>query len=104
MQTWLDKYKENLLCHLPHSHFKLEAFASEEEANKVRQEITELVKKTSTTELTHDNQDGTKSLSFVFKRQPLQTISPQSSETTAYLAELTLEESNDTLQFQKTAA
>ena len=39
---------------------------------------------------------------FAFKRQPLQTISPQSSETTAYLAELTLDETNYTLQFQKT--
>ena len=34
--------------------------------------------------------------------QPLQTISPQSSEITAYLAELILEETNYTLQFQKT--
>ena len=40
---------------------------------------------------------------FAFKTQPLQTISPQSSEITAYLAELTLEETNYTLQFQKTA-
>ena len=69
----------------------------------MRQEITELVKKTSTTELTQDNQNGTKKLLFAFKRQPLQTISPQSSEITAYLAELTLEETNYTLQFQKTS-
>ena len=33
----------------------------------------------------------------------MQTIFPQSSEITAYMAELTLEETNYTLQFQKTA-
>ena len=38
---------------------------------------------------------------FTLERQPLQTISPQSSEITACLAELTLEETNYTLQFQK---
>ena len=40
---------------------------------------------------------------FAFKTQPLQTISPQSSEITAYLAELTVEETNYTLQCQMTA-
>ena len=75
------------------SHFKLEAFTSGEEAKKVSQETT------STTQL---NPKEKLSL-FAFKTQPLQTISPQSSEITAYLAELTLEETNHTLQFQKTA-
>ena len=92
------------------SHFKLEAFTSEE-ATKVIPEITELVKKISTTQLTQDNQDGTKSLSWTRSRfspsrdshckQSLPSI--QSSEITAYLTELTLEETNYTLQFQKTA-
>ena len=35
-----------------------------------------------------------KEVAFAFKTQPLQTISPQSSDITTYLAELTLEELN----------
>ena len=107
MQTWrpIQEDPAYYCATVLDSHFKLDAFTSEKEANKVRQEIVELVKKTSTAQLTQDNQYGTQSFIlenkslFTFKRQPLQTVSPQSSEKTAYLAELTLEETNNTLQF-----
>ena len=107
MQTWRPIQEDPTYCcaTILDSHFKLDAFISKKEANKVRQEITELMKKTSTAQLTQDNQDGTQSSAlkkkslFSFKRQPLQTVSPQSSEKIAYLAELTLEETNNTLQF-----
>ena len=49
MQTWRPIQEDPAYCcaTVLNSHFKLDAFTSEKEANKVRQEITELVKKTA---------------------------------------------------------
>ena len=94
--TWQIQRRPSLLWFaFLDSHFKLKAFTSGEEAKKVRQETT------STTQVNPKSIKEKKSL-FAFKTQPLQTISPKSSEITAYLAELTLEETKYTLQFQKT--
>ena len=112
MQTRLNKYKEEQAYHCAtflDPRFKLEAFTSEEEADKVRLEITDLVKTSTTTQLSEDTQDISQSPTrkrsrlFDFKRHSSLTTSPQSSEVTKYLAEQTPEETDNPLQFWKTA-
>ena len=99
MEIWLDKYKENPpYCGAPSLIHTL-SWRPLHQEKKPRKRGK---KQPAPLNWTQSPSTEKKSL-FAFKTQPLQTISPQSSEITAYLTELTLEETNYTLQFQKTA-